>query len=213
MRFLATSGIFVEVTPVDGDAKGPCYRLTTASRLLVDDDDAGGGHTCLSQLVVLVTSPFYFAASQSLADWLKKEDGAVAAAAETPFMVAHGEGLYDFLTHDAAFSACFDKAMGSDSRFMAGIVVRECTEVLAGVTSLVDVGGGDGTTARAIAKAFPHVRCSVLELPRVVDAAPADGTVEFVAGDMMELIPPADAVLFKDLSHVLLSDCNFVKTF
>jgi len=41
------------------------------------------------------------------------------------------------------------------------------------------------------------VRCSVLELPHVVDAATADGTVEFVAGDMMEFIPPADAVLLK----------------
>jgi len=44
------------------------------------------------------------------------------------------------------------------------IVVREYGEVLAWVTSLVDVGGHNGTTARAIARAFPHVRCSVVEL-------------------------------------------------
>jgi hypothetical protein len=41
------------------------------------------------------------------------------------------------------------------------------------------------------------VKCWVLDLPRVVDTMPADGTVEFVAGDMREFIPPADAVLFK----------------
>jgi trans-aconitate methyltransferase len=63
----------------------------------------------------------------------------------------------------------------------------------------VDTGGGHGTTAMAIARAFPHVRCSVLELPHVVDAAAADGscTVEFVAGDMLEFIPSADVVLLK----------------
>ena len=102
---------------------------------------------------------FYFAASQNL---------------------AHGAGFI-LRRSDAAFAACFDEAMGSDSRFVSEIVVREYGEVLAGVTSLVDVGGHNGTTARAIAKAFPHVRCSVLDLPRVVDAMPADGTVEFVA--------------------------------
>ena len=71
--------------------------------------------------------------------------------------------------------------MGANSRFVAEIFVRECGEVLAGVASLVDAGGGDGTTAKAIAKAFPHVRCKVLELPQVAANMPADGMVEFVA--------------------------------
>ena len=77
-----------------------------------------------------------------------------------------------------------------------------CREVFACVNSLVDVGGGDGTMAKAIAKAFPHVRCSVLDLPQVVDGngmlgGEGEGTVEFIAGDMMVFIPPADAVLLK----------------
>jgi hypothetical protein len=129
-----------------------------------------------------------------LAEWLQQEDGTdgAPAAARTPFTMAHGAGFYDVVRRDAAFGVVFDEAMGADSRFVADIVVRECGEVFAGLTSRVDVGGHNGTTARAIAKAFPHVRCSVLELPRVVDNMPADGTVEFVAGDMMKFIPPAD---------------------
>ncbi|CAN6213552.1 unnamed protein product [Urochloa humidicola] len=117
-------------------------------------------------------------------------------------MKAHGKSIYGLVSHDVEFGACFNEAMGADSRFVAEVVIRECGEVFAGVTSLVDAGGGDGSTARAIARAFPHVRCSVLELPHVVDAAPAaDGTVEFVAGDMMEFIPLADAVLLKFVLH------------
>ncbi|XP_072148033.1 acetylserotonin O-methyltransferase 3-like [Setaria viridis] len=98
--------------------------------------------------------------------------------------------------------------MRSDSRFVSEILVRECGEVFAGVASLVDAGGGDGTTAMAIARAFPHVRCSVLELPHVVDAAAAAGsTVEFVAGDMLEFIPPAELVLKKFVLHWSDEDC------
>ncbi|KAG2632782.1 hypothetical protein PVAP13_2NG129000 [Panicum virgatum] len=198
MAFLAASGLFrEEIVPSDGTAAvaEPWYHLTAASRLLVDDDDSTEGRNCVSQLFTSCSSPFYFTASQNLAEWLQEDDG--AAASRTPFTMAHGADFYDVVHRDAAFAACFDEAMGSDSRFVLEIVVREYGEVLAGVTSLVDVGGHNGTTARAIAKAFPHVRCSVLDLPRVADAMPADGTVEFVAGDMREFIPPADAVLFK----------------
>ena len=215
ITFLAATGIFreEEISADDGEAAaGPRYHLTAASRLLIvvdDDDDArGGGRGCVAQLFILCSSPSYFTASQHLAEWLQQEDGttdddgapaaaAAAARTTTPFTMAHGAGFYDVVRRDAAFGVVFDEAMGSDSRFVADIVVRECGEVFAGLTSLVDVGGNNGTTARAIAKAFPHVRCSVLELPRVVDAMPADATVEFVAGDMMKFIPPADAVLLK----------------
>nr|CAB3452376.1 unnamed protein product [Digitaria exilis] len=201
MTLLAASGIFTEETKQqDGGAAAaePRYHLTTASRLLVDDDDGGGtsgaSRTCISQLLTLSSSPFYFTASQNLAEWLKEE------AARSPFAMAHGAGFYDMVHRDAAFGACFDEAMASSTRLVSEIVVRDYGEVFAGVSSVVDVGGHNGTMARAIAKAFPHVRCSVLELPHMVDAmmaADGDSTVEFVAGDMREFIPPADAVLFK----------------
>ncbi|KAL6858731.1 hypothetical protein ACP4OV_017733 [Aristida adscensionis] len=188
MKLLAAAGIFRE----DDDAAAGVYRLTPVSRLLVEGggvDGGGGGvdggHTCLSPFAAMATSPFHFGASLRLAEWLEKEEGGVLGVAG----------------RDAEFGALFNEAMAADSRFVAEIVVRECGGAFAGVASLVDVGGGDGTTARAIAKAFPHVRCSVLELRQVVDAVPADGTVEFVAGDMMEFIPPCDAVLLKFVLH------------
>ncbi|KAF8690462.1 hypothetical protein HU200_040816 [Digitaria exilis] len=190
MTFLATSGIFREKTHQEHGvaAPEPYYHLTTASRLLVDDEDTTrGGHPCISQLLAMCSSPFIFTASLNLDEWLKEEEDA-----RTPFAMAHGAGVYDVVRRNAAFGSCFDEAMASDSRFVSEIVVRDYGKVFAGVTSVVDVGGHNGTMARAIAKAFPHVTCSVLELPRVVDAMPADGTVEFIAGDMREFIPPAE---------------------
>lgn len=197
LKLLAASGIFRE-------REAGVYCLTPVSRLLVEDDATGSGHaSCQSPFALLCSTPFHFGASQHIAEWLvagnEDNDGAAAAAAETPLMMAYGMKLYDLVGRDTEFGALFNEAMSADSRFMAEILVRECGEVFARVASLVDVGGGDGTTAKAIVKAFPHVtRCSVLELPQVVDRVPpVDATVEFVAGDMMEFIPPADVVLLK----------------
>jgi trans-resveratrol di-O-methyltransferase len=129
-------------------------------------------------------------------------------------MMARGVDLWRPVGRDVEFGAAFNEAMGADSRFVARIVVDECGEVFAGVESLLDVGGGDGTMVRAIAAAFPNIRCSVLELPHIVDGAisataaggggsGSGSSVEFVAGDMMEFIPPADALLLKVRTCVL----------
>ncbi|WVZ49453.1 LOW QUALITY PROTEIN: hypothetical protein U9M48_000815 [Paspalum notatum var. saurae] len=51
---------------------------------------------------------------------------------------------------------------------------------------------------------FPHLKCTVLDLPHVVSQARSadDGTpVQFIAGDMFKFIPKADAVLLKWVLH------------
>ncbi|CAD6260901.1 unnamed protein product [Miscanthus lutarioriparius] len=57
-------------------------------------------------------------------------------------------------------------------------------------------------TAAAIIKAFPDIKCTVLNLPRVVEttttpAAPAHDAVSDVTGDLFHTIPPAQAVMLK----------------
>ncbi|OAY62600.1 Trans-resveratrol di-O-methyltransferase [Ananas comosus] len=99
------------------------------------------------------------------------------------------------------FNAAFNEGMAADGRFIMDVVVRKCGHVFHGLRSLVDVGGGTGAAARAIAEAFPHVKCAVLELPQVVQGLPADGPVEFVAGSMFERVPPADAAMLKWVLH------------
>ncbi|KAL6905939.1 hypothetical protein ACP4OV_003540 [Aristida adscensionis] len=203
MRFLAASGIFAEDDDDDAAAEaaggGARYHLTAISRLLVDDG-GGGAHACQSPTIAFAMLQVKFMASLCLPDWLKDEDAAGAPA--TPFTMAYGTDFWGAVGRDDGFAAAFYEAMRCDSRFVAQIAVRECGEAFAGVRSLLDVGGGDGTMAKAIAEAFPHVRCSVLELPHVVDRMmPVDGPVQFIAGDMMDFIPPADVVLLKLVLH------------
>ncbi|KAL6838573.1 hypothetical protein ACP4OV_031629 [Aristida adscensionis] len=45
--------------------------------------------------------------------------------------------------------------------------------------------------------AFPHVKCSVLDLLHVIANAPVSADVEYIAGDMFESIPSANAVFLK----------------
>ena len=87
--------------------------------------------------------------------------------------------------------------MRSDSRLVASVLVRDYKHVFEGIKSLVDVGGGTGTMAKAIVEAVPSIKCIVLDLPHVVAGLEGSSKLSFVGGDMFEAIPPADAVLLK----------------
>ncbi|KAI5021294.1 hypothetical protein ZWY2020_055139 [Hordeum vulgare] len=106
------------------------------------------------------------------------------------------------IAKDAGDDRLFNAGMAADSHLSMGILLKECNNVFGSMgSSLVDVGGAHGTATAIIAKAFPHVKCTVLDLPRVVAGAPALDNVIFVPGDMFESIPPADTVLLKCILH------------
>ncbi|KAI9116792.1 hypothetical protein K1719_012158 [Acacia pycnantha] len=91
--------------------------------------------------------------------------------------------------------------MASDSRFMK-VAMREWGSVFDELGSIVDVGGGTGTTAKIICEAFPNLKCIVLYLPEVVTKSlPGDTNLRLVGGNMLKSIPHADAVLIKWVLH------------
>ncbi|KAJ3698350.1 hypothetical protein LUZ61_002055 [Rhynchospora tenuis] len=85
------------------------------------------------------------------------------------------------------FNTLFSDAMASDSSFLSDFIIKH-VNVFQGISSLVDVGGGSGSVSMAIAKAFPNIQCTVLDLPHVVGHLPADGLIKFVSGDMFSNI-------------------------
>ncbi|KAJ9686221.1 hypothetical protein PVL29_015227 [Vitis rotundifolia] len=91
--------------------------------------------------------------------------------------------------------------MASDARLVTSVLLKEGKAVFEGLNSLVDVGGGTGTVAKAIANAFPHLNCTVLDLPHVVAGLQGSQNLNYFAGDMFEAIPPADAILLKWILH------------
>nr|CAB3452800.1 unnamed protein product [Digitaria exilis] len=193
MRALAASGVFATASD-DGEH----YRLTAVSSLLVDDSNGISGS--LAPATLLFVAPPFVAPVVNLAEWLLA--GAGGAAATTAFEMTHGEDLWGVLGRDAALRGFFDGALASDTRFVMDMAIRVSPKVFDGIASLVDVAGGAGAAAQAVAAAFPRIKCTVLDLPQVIDAlAPADGLVDYVVGDMMEFVPPADAVLLKNRTN------------
>uniref|UniRef100_J3MKX8 O-methyltransferase domain-containing protein n=1 Tax=Oryza brachyantha TaxID=4533 RepID=J3MKX8_ORYBR len=207
MRQLASSGVF---TVVDGgDAMSGTYGLTPLSSILIDgvriDGDA---HQ--EAIVLALSSKYYVEAAMGLTDWFRKDH---ATPIPSPFEDVHGAVPFEESMErlDPESAKLFNQALAAHDHMGIGVLLRQCGQVFSGLRSLTDCCGGDGTTARSIAKAFPHVKCTVLDLPQVINnAPPSDGSVTYVAGDMFHSIPPSQAVMLKVVLH-FWSDENCVK--
>ena len=89
------------------------------------------------------------------------------------------------------------EAMAYDARVLVPAMIHGCPEVFNGLSSLVDVGGDNGTTLKVLVKAFPWLRGINFDQPHVVYVAAVISGVENVGGDMFESVPMADAAFLK----------------
>jgi len=195
MRVLTLTGVFS--VHAGGDDE-PVYGLTPASRLLV------GSGMNVTPFLTLMLGTVFVSSLFDLGEWFRHE-----LPDPSPFKFAHGRHIWDLADHDASFGKLFDDGMVADSSFIMDVVVKECGDVFQGISScLVDVAGGLGGATQTIAKAFPHVECSVLDLPHVVANAPTDTDVKYIAGDMFESIPSANSVFLKVYAHIIVKSCS-----
>ncbi|XP_008807987.3 trans-resveratrol di-O-methyltransferase-like [Phoenix dactylifera] len=190
MRMLAHTGFFsVEKDPNGSDEHA--YSLTPNSKILLKDSPTSLASCVLFCLDSTVLAPFHF-----LAPWLQADQPHI------PFEMSYGKPVFEMTGDDPAFNRLFNEAMASDSCLAMKSVVARCKDAFQGVSSLVDVGGGDGTSARAIAEAFPSIkRIIVYDLPHVIATVPKSPRVEAIAGNMFEHIPPAQAAFLKLILH------------
>ncbi|KAJ1255654.1 hypothetical protein BS78_K175000 [Paspalum vaginatum] len=188
MRMLAATGVFNVNNPPSGSGE-LVYALTLLSRLLV-------GSQNLVPTTAMILHPSLVAPFLGLGTWLQQElpDPCI-------FKQTHGQTLWEQANRDKTFDAFINDGMVSDSHFIMDIAIKECPGAFQGISSLVDVGGGLDAAAQAISKAFPDVKCSVLDLDHVVAKAPSDTDVQYVTGDMFESVPPANAMFFKWVLH------------
>lgn len=114
--------------------------------------------------------------------------------------------LYQRLAHSPELEAVLHASMGAfTSQSMDGLLNH--SELLS-VRHLLDIGGGDGTTAAAIAARYPDMTVTIFDMPsvtRLAEQTVSAGLTDRVGlhpGDLFDdpFPPGADAVLF---SHVL----------
>ncbi|KAI3825876.1 hypothetical protein L1987_07582 [Smallanthus sonchifolius] len=190
MRILVHSGFFVKqrvsTTPRGNDGEaGEGYLLAPASRLLLKEEPLSVRPFLLAILDPVLIDPW-----QNLSKWFQNDDA-------TPFQTTHGKMFWD-LAGQEPINQLFNEAMASDARLVTSIILKQCGSVFEELDSIVDVGGGTGTVAEAIAKAFPNIRCISFDLPHVVNGLVGSKNLSYIGGDMFEAIPKADAVLLKE---------------
>ncbi|XP_009791021.2 trans-resveratrol di-O-methyltransferase-like [Nicotiana sylvestris] len=189
MRMLVHSGFFA-IAKIDENSETERYILTTPSRLLLKNEVLN-----LSPCVRVTVDPVLLTTWKLLGEWFRNKNEEA-----TTFEAAHGLPMWEFCAQNPRFDRVFNEGMASDSKMMR-LVVKDCKEVFEGMNSLVDVGEGTGIIAKTILEAFPHLKCTVLDLPHVVANMPQSENLSYVGGDMFQSIPNTDAILLKHVLH------------
>ncbi|XP_020244735.1 trans-resveratrol di-O-methyltransferase-like isoform X2 [Asparagus officinalis] len=184
MQLLVHSGLFSS----SQNAQGDTYSPTTFSSLLLSEKSG-----CMTPFIYAMLDEAILSPWQFLSTWMKEEEP------PTVFEKAHGMNLWQAIEKMPWFGKMLRGAMESDSGLITKVVVDEFGVQLFGdVKSVVEVAAGSVMISRAVAQAFPEVKVTILDLPHVIEVMDkSEGRIQYVAGDMFEYIPPADALLLK----------------
>jgi hypothetical protein len=183
LRGMASIGLFRRTAP-------RTYALTSVTEYLRSDVP----HS-LRQMAVLDGEEVF----RSFADILHTMRTGTPA-----FDKIYGEAFYDYLNTDHGVAATFAEAMNAN-RLPATLGACD----LAGVDTIVDVGGGSGGLLTEVLTTHPAMRGVLLELPEAVRQAGKKlaeaglgGRVEIVEGSFFETVPAGgDAYVLARVLH------------
>ncbi|KAJ6813016.1 trans-resveratrol di-O-methyltransferase-like [Iris pallida] len=186
MTLLVHNGFFTVTSTSSEDV----YAITTNSIPLIKEKGA-----CITPFIELELDDSLLLSWQYLSSWFKSEEPSTA------FEKAHGTFIWEATKTMPGFGKLVREGLGSDSASITKVLIKDCGDQFVGVKTLVEVAAGTGTMALAIADAFPDVKCTVFDLPHMIEALEKSDKVEYVGGDMFERIPPADLLIFKWVMH------------
>lgn len=122
------------------------------------------------------------------------------------FNLAFGASLFEYLQRNPDASEAFDRGMTNLSSLLAHAVLLAYD--FSGISSIVDIGGGEGELLRRILAVNPKMTGIVFDLPkppRPLDSIARDRVrCSYVAGNFFESVPAgADAYLLCGVVHDL----------
>jgi SAM-dependent methyltransferase len=123
------------------------------------------------------------------------------------FNKVFGTSLFDYLQQNAPAGDAFHQGMTNLSSMLAYAILIAYD--LAGISSIVDVGGGEGKLLRKILELNPEMTGAVLDLPRTIERVHQElngntrvGSCSYIAGDFFDSVPDgADAYLLCGVLH------------
>ncbi|MEU9138780.1 methyltransferase [Streptomyces sp. NPDC048404] len=187
LRALSCQGVFAERP--DG-----MFEHTQMSRLLREDDP-----NSLRYIALWCTEPWTWNV------WPKLDEA--VRSGRNVFEEVYDKEFFEYLNEDAPESAhVFNRAMTTSSSQSAQDVAKLLD--LRGVTSVADIGGGQGHVVASLLEKHPTIHGTLLDLPGVVENADPrlrsggalSDRVRIVAGDCREAIPvQADVYIIKNI--------------
>ncbi|MEU6082392.1 methyltransferase [Streptomyces sp. NPDC047108] len=187
LRTLSCYGIFEET----GDGR---FVHTEMSRMLRDD-----APNSLRYIALWCTEPWTWDA------WPRLDEA--VRSGKSVFSDLYGKEFFTYLHQDAPESAqVFNRAMTTSSRQSAEDVAELLD--LTGVSSVVDIGGGQGHVLASLLEKHPQLRGTLLDLPGVVenadprlkDGGPLASRARIVPGDCRREVPvQADMYIIKNI--------------
>lgn len=182
LRMLAAMGIFAEASP-------RVFKNNALSAYLRED------HPNNVRAMILMHN----SQEMSLPWYQQLEQG--GRGGDTPFELAHGQGLYSYMDDHAEFDALFAGAMDSVEALTGDSFATDFD--WGRFKRIIDVGGSKGSKSLAILKRHPHLTALVFDRSQVIKTAANYwlgkespvllSRVAYQAGDMLVAVPEADS--------------------
>lgn len=185
LRALASVGVFSEVTPRTFAINGVADPLRR---------DAPGSQWAMA---VMMGEEHFKAWGELLYS---------VQTGRTSFDKVFGQPVFDYLGSHPEQGAIFDQAMVS----IHGIEAQQMLDAydFAGVKTLVDIGGGNGSLLQGVLRKHEGIQAVLFDLPTVIERArsnwPADlaGRVRFETGNFFEaVVAGGDAYQMRHIIH------------
>ncbi|KAF8028073.1 hypothetical protein BT93_E0863 [Corymbia citriodora subsp. variegata] len=191
LGLLATHSILNVSLGKDLQGDGSCrvYGLASVAEYFLRNREGGS----LSDLMLMVQD-------RVMMDfWFHLKDAVLEGG--VPFERAHGMTAPSYLGKDARFAEIFKNSMKEYNKmFMSKIL--DGYKGFEGLSSLVDVGGGDGSILSMIISKYPDIKAINFDLASVIEKSPSYPGIEYIAGDMFVSIPKGDAIFIKWILHM-----------
>lgn len=160
------------------------YGLAPVSKYFIKNQDGAS----LAPLLNLCHDKFI------LYSWYHLKDAVLEGG--LPFSQAYGMNVVDYIGRDDRLGGVFQDSMKEFNL----IFIKEILKIYTGfegLSTLVDVGGGDGTILNMIICKHPVIKGINYDLPSVVENSPSHPSIEHIAADMFVRIPKSNAIFMK----------------
>jgi O-methyltransferase/methyltransferase family protein len=174
------------------------FSLTEAGQFLRGDHPRS-----LRGVALLIEGP------ENVAIW-KHLPAMVRDGKQDGFIREYGRTAFQHAAHEPTYAEAFDEGMTSRSRLQTPEVLEALqSSDFGAITHVCDVGGGRGHLLCHLLARYPNLRGTVLERASVIEdprtlwaeRLQVADRCQYLAGNMFEDVPPADAYLMKMILH------------